>query len=305
VPYCESVRRLITWSLAAVSAFLLAAPVATATVTTEAVLNTSATEIEPSIGNGFFGWAQASKAHPRRFNVFAKPDGGSRFKVNEDGTTAFASDIDDTTFVFGQRSGNRAGNIKFFDLDSKMVSTPAGVNTPLLETGGKLAGSDLLFGRYSNSSGKIYLFDLDTQKQTLLDSIAAPGYVQTGDVDGGYAAWIRCRRFAHCNTFVYDLTTGFTTHVPNPQRRSQYAVSLADDGTVYFGESSNINCGESLAVWRWDVNGSRERLFGVGRHRDIAVTTPVENLGGSTTVYYDRYNCRSGAVDIFKTTVSP
>jgi hypothetical protein len=300
------VRVFIICSLAAASAFILAAPVATATVTTEVVLNTSATEIEPSVGNGYFGWAQASKAHPRRFNVFAKPDGGSRFRVNADGTTGFASDIDDTTFVFGQRSGDRAGNIRFFDLVSKTPSNPpAGVNTRLQETGGKLAGNNLLFGRYSNSTGKIYLYDLAMQTQTLLDSIAAPGYVQTGDVDGGFAAWIRCRRFAHCNTFVYNIATKQKTHVPNPQRRSQYAVSLADDGTVYFGESSNINCGKSLAVWRWDVGGSRERLFGVGRHRDIAVTTPIENLGGSTTLYYDRYDCRSGAVDIFKTTVGP
>lgn len=298
---------MLTWTLAAASAFLLAAPVATATITTKAVLNASATEIEPSVGDGYFGWAQASNAHPKHFNVFAKPDGGSRFKVNADGTTGFASDIDSTTFVFSQRSGKRAGNIRFFDLDSKTpVSVPAGVNTRLLETGGKLAGGDLLFGRYSNSSGKIYLFDHATQQLTLLDSIAAPGFVQTGDIDGGFAAWIRCRRAAHCRAFVYDLATKETTPVPNPQQRSQYAVSLADDGTVYFGESSNINCGKSLAVWRWDHPlGSRERLFGVGRRRDIAVTTPVENLDGSTTVYYDRFNCRSGAVDIFKTTVGP
>jgi hypothetical protein len=35
------------------------------------------------------------------------------------------------------------------------------------------------------------------------------------------------------------------------------------------------------------------------------VTTPVENLDGSTTVYYDRFNCNTGAADIFKTTIDP
>jgi hypothetical protein len=299
-------KGLITWSVAAASVALLAAPVATGTVSTEAVLNTSAYEAGPSSGNGYFGWTQASDAHPTRFTVFAKPDGGSRFKVNPDGTDGFASDIDSATFVYGQRSRKRRGNVRFFDLVSKTASNPpAGVNTRRLETGGKLAGDDLLFARYSKSGGKIYLFDLVTQKMTLLDSISPPGYVQTGDVDGGFAAWIRCRRFAHCNAYVYELATKARTRVPNPQHRSQYAVSLADDGTVYFGESSNINCGNSLAVWRYDVGGARERLFGLKRFRDIAVTTPIENLDGSTTIYFDRYNCRSGAVDILKTTVSP
>jgi hypothetical protein len=305
--YAEAIRGLILWIFWAAVVVLLVAPAATAAVTTEAVLNTPAYEVEPSVGNGYFAWAQASPTRPNRFNVVAKPDGGPRFKVNPAGTVAFANDIDETTLVFSQRSRpSRPSNLRFFDLASKTASNPpSGVNTRRNEAGGTLAGNDLLFARYSRAGGKIYLFDLVTEQRTLLDSISTSGYVQTGDVDGGLAAWIKCRRPAHCNTFVYDLATKTKTRVPNPQRRSQYAVSLADDGTVYFGESTNINCGNSLAIWRYDVGGFREKLFGFRRARDIAVTTPVENLDGSTTIYYDRYNCNTGAADIFKTTVGP
>jgi hypothetical protein len=301
-------RGLRHWILGAACLVLLAAPAATAAVTTEAVLDSPAYEVEPYIGNGYFAWAQASEAHPARFNVYALPDAGSRFKVNPKGTVGFATDIDSTTLVFSQRPRPSApGNVRFYDLVGRTASNPpAGVNTRRYrEAGGKLFGNSLLFARLSGSAVKIFLFDLVTHERKLLDSIARPGYAQTGDVDGGLAAWIKCKRFAHCNTFVYDLAAETKTRVPNPQRRSQYAASLADDGTVYFGESTNIDCGNSLAIWRWDVGGAREKLFGFQSGRDIAVTTPVENLDGSTTIYYDRFNCNTGAADIFKTTVTP
>jgi hypothetical protein len=304
----EAMRGLFVWILGAASVGLLAASAAAAAVTTEAVLDSPAYEVEPYLGNGYFAWAQASQARPARFNAYARPDAGSRFKVNPRGTVAFATDIDDTTLVFSQRARPEApGNVRLYDLVGRTASNPpAGVNTKRYsEAGGKLLGDTLLFARYSRSASKIFLFDLVTHDRTLLESISRPGYAQTGDVDGGLAAWIKCRRFAHCNAFTYDLAAKTKTRVPNPQHRSQYAVSLADDGTVYFGESSSINCGSSLAIWRYDVGGAREKLFGFRRARDIAVTTPVENLDGSTTIYYDRFNCNTGAADIFKTTVSP
>ena len=275
--------------MGAVCAVLVAASGAAGAVTTEAVLDSPAYEVEPYVGNGYFAWAQAGEAHPARFNVSARPDAGARFKVNPKGTVGFATDIDSTTLVFTQRSRpSAAGNVRFYDLVGRAVSNPpAGVNTRRYnEAGGKLLGNTLLFARYSRSAVKIFLFDLVAHQRKLLDSISRPGYAQTADVDGGLAAWIKCKRFAHCQTFVYDLT-------------------LADDGTVYFGESSNINCGNSLAVWRWDVGGAREKLFDFQSNRDIAVTTPVENLDGSTTIYYDRFNCNTGAADIFKTTITP
>jgi hypothetical protein len=300
-------RGLIVWILGA-SVVLVAASAAAAAVTTEAVLDSPAYEVEPYVGNGYLAWAQASETRPARFNVYARPDAGSRFKVNPRGTVGFATNIDETTLVFSQRPRPGApGNVRLYDLVGRTASNPpAGVNTKRYsEAGGKLLGNTLLFARYSRSANKIFLFDLVTHERKLLDSISRPGYAQTGDVDGGLATWIRCRRFAHCQTFVYDLAAETKTPVPNPQHRSQYAVSLADDGTVYFGESTNINCGDSLAIWRYDVGGAREKLFGFRRNRDIAVTTPIENLDGSTTVYYDRFNCNTGAADIFKTTIDP
>jgi hypothetical protein len=301
-------RGLIGWILGA-SIVLVAGSAAVAAVTTEAVLDSPAYEVEPALGDGYFAWAQASESHPNHFNVFVRPDGSSRYRVNPAGTEAFAGDIDGTTLVFGQLPRpNHPGGVELYGLVTKVASSPPpGVNTRRNhEAGPKVSGEKLLFARYSNSGGKIFVFDLATHERTLLDSIASPpGYVQTGDVEGNLAAWIRCRRFAHCQTFVYDLAAETKTRVPNPQHRSQYAVSLADDGTVYFGESTNINCGDSLAIWRYDVGGAREKLFGFRRNRDIAVTTPGETLDGSTTVYYDRFNCNTGAADIFKTTIDP
>ena len=279
-----------------------------AAITPEAVLNTPAREVEPVHADGYFGWAQANLATPRRFNVFVLPDGGSRFRVNPSNTVAFMGDIDGTTLVYGQRPGvNYASNIKFFDLTTRMlIDPPPGVNTIRNdEVIPKLSGNHLLFARFTATAGSVRLYDLTTHTTKVLDSLAYPGYVQPGRVEGNWAVWTKCKRFAHCNTFVYDIANRTKTRVPNPLSRSQYAASVTADGTVYFGESTNINCGSSLAIWRYPIGGPREKLLPISRGRDIATLDVVENVDGSTTVYYDRYICNTWGVDIYRFTFGP
>jgi hypothetical protein len=185
---------------------------------------------------------------------------------NPRGHCRVATDIDETALVFTQRPRPEApGNVRLYDLVGRTASNPpAGVNTKRYsEAGGKLLGNTLLFARYSRSANKIFLFDLVNHERKLLDSISRPDYAQTGDVDGGLATWIRCRRFAHCQTFVYDLAAERKTPGSNPQHRSQCAVSLADDGTVYLGKARTSiaairsrSGGTTLAVPERSCSGS-------------------------------------------------
>lgn len=289
--------------------------VATAGAQPEPVLATTAYEVEPSPSDAYFAWAQASASHPNRYNVFVvlassgEPDfTADRTKANPDGTVAFAGDIDDTTLVFGQRPRPGAvGNIRFYDLTTnQLVPTPDGVNTKRgHEAGPKLSGNWLLFARYGRSGQTIFLYDRTKQTKTRLDSLAYPGYLQTGAVAGNWAVWTRCRRWAHCRTWVYDTTDGSQSRVRNPLKRSQFAASVTDDATVYYAESRNILCGDDLAIWRDPVDGGRERLLGLRDGRDVAVTSPVVNGDGSVTVYYDRYVCRTGAANIYQYDFTP
>jgi hypothetical protein len=273
---------------------------------------TDAYEVEPAPGVSYFAWSRARPSRPNRYNVFVVPAAGgvpnfsAPIKANRDGTVAFAGDIDDTTLVFGQRrrAGAR-GNIRFYDLSTHaLVATPAGVNTTRHEAGPKLSGPWLLFARYGRSSQSIILLNVDTGGDRRLDSLGYPAYLQTGDVAGNWAVWTRCRRWSHCNTFRYNIAARRARRLPNPADRSQYAASVTDDGTVYFAESRNIFCGGDLALWRWkpSADRARARLHRFRSGRDVAVTNPV-TTASETTLFYDRYICRSGAADIYKLAV--
>jgi hypothetical protein len=216
--------------------------------------------------------------------------------------------MDGTTFVYSQRPSLRdPGNVRFYDaVAGTTTPTPSGVNTSRgHEAGPRLSGDWLLFARYGRSGQRIVLVNISTGSSRQLDSLAYPGYLQTGGVAGNYAVWTRCKRWAHCATFRYKIDTRTVKRVPNPNSRSQYAASVTDDGTVYFGESRNIFCGRNLGIWRWrGPTAPRERLHSIPSRRDIAVTNPLVSADGtSVDVYYDYFNCDTGRANIFRITV--
>jgi hypothetical protein len=298
---------------AGVGALVLVAP-ASAEFTPEPVLTTTASEVEPSPGDGFFAWSQASAAHPNRYNVFfapttaeGKPNVANRRRVNPDGTIGFAGDMDGTTLVYGQRPGlSQPGGVRFYNVAGRtFMPTPDGVNTRRgHEAGPKLSADWLLFARYGRSRQSIYLWDRAGTATRRLDMLAYPGYLQTGGVAGNWAVWTRCRRWAHCNTYRWNITAQRRMHVRNPLSRSQYAASVSEDGAVYYGESANIFCGRNLAIWRDPPGaGPRERLRSIPSGRDIAVTSPVVLPDTSVDVYYDQYNCDNGRANIYRINV--
>jgi hypothetical protein len=280
----------------------------------EPVLNSDAYEVEPAAEADYFAWSQAPLDHPNRYNVWVAPvvsgalDVAHRVRVNADGTVGFAGDMDGTTLVYTQRPSLREpGSVRFYDAAAGMpVATPDGVNTSRgHEAGPKLSGNWLLFARYGSSRQSIILFDttgVETPRR--LDSLAYPGYLQTGGVAGNWAVWTRCKRWAHCATFRYDIAAKTQKRVPNPNTRSQYAASVTEDGTVYFGESRNIFCGRNLGIWRWTQGVGRELLHSIPSHRDIAVTDPLVSADEtSVDVFFDYYNCDNGRSNILKVTV--
>jgi hypothetical protein len=298
-------------TLAAVALALVGASGASAQ-TPSPVLSTGASEFQPSASPGYLAWAEAPKTHPDRVNAYARPNGQPRIRMNAPGTYGFTTGgaIDGTTAVYGERlDAMQPGDLKFFDLvTGRRTDPPPGVNTTRYhEWGGSLAGDWLLFDRetISTSTERIVLFNLRTRQAKQLDIARGRAYAQAGSVRGNYAVWIKCSRSTRCNTYVHDISAGTTQAVPNPAHKAQYAASVTSGGVVYFAESSSVACGSGLALWRYPLGGVRTKVLSLGKGRDVSETSPLVNPDGSTTLFYDRYACRTGRADIFKVDLRP
>jgi hypothetical protein len=296
------VRRMPWLLVGGLAAAMLVPASAGSTLPQRAVRTTPAYEIEPAGAPGALAWAQASRSRPNAFAVFARR-GGSAFRVSRSGRRAFVwgGAIEGTRLVYSEFGGPTA-NLWFFDLVTKQrTAPPAGVNTSVSESGASLSGDWLLFRstRFSTSTERIILHNLDTAEHRVLATAVGSKYAQPGTVAGDYATWIRCPTFRTCRAFLYHIPTAASTAIPNPNGRSQYAVSTTSTGAVYFAESTNIDCGVGRRLLRFD-SGGRELLVVFGPRQDPAVTSPVANANGSTTVFYDRFNCRTGASNLYK-----
>jgi hypothetical protein len=300
--YAGAVSVLAVGCLAFASSALALTPVG--------VRTSNLVEVEPAAASGYLVWTQNSKAHPNRNYVYAKPQGSSLFRVTPRGTTgrSWGGAIDGTTLVFTQWPSPSAsdGDLKMFDLATRSRSTPPGVNTSRNENGASLSGDWLLFRRTTlrSSTEKIILRNLTTDEQRVLDERTGRAYAQPGNVAGNYAVWFRCLRFTKCNTYLYDIGLSSATKLGNPLNRAQYAPAVTDDGTVYLFEAQNALCRDVRPrLFRYTLGQPRERLLTMPHNRDPSITSVLVNGGGGTTLYFDRYNCRTGSSDIYKVDV--
>ena len=274
------------------------------------VLHSRASELQPAVATGLLAWTQAPSAHPNRYAAYARSDGKHRFRLNPRGTLGFTASgaIDGMTIVYQQRrSFNGPGNMKLFDLAThKRRDPPPGVNTRRHEKGGALFGDWLLFTRESSSRDQVILFNLVTREARQLDVARGnASFGSGGSLRGSYAAWAKCRRPSRCQTYVYDIASRAKLRVPNPRHRSQYAVSVTSAGVVYFAESRNINCGREVGLWRYPLGGARTRLLSLSGGHDLSTTSPVVDSSGTTSLFYDRFVCRTNRSDVFKLKLAP
>jgi hypothetical protein len=247
--------------------------------------------IYPTGSGGYRAWSASTDLAPLHFNAYVSAPGETPVRINPTGTQAYTGDIDGTTLVYSERRARR-GEVKLYDLVAETTAEPPGINTKADEWAPSLSGDRLLFGRASGSTERILLADLGTGAIRELDSARGVRYVQPGNVSGDYAVWIRCPRSIHCSAFRRDLVSGTTLRLPNPRARAQYAVSVTEDGTVYFVQSRHVLCGGRASLWRYR-DGVRTRLLALPDGRDVATTDPVANLDGTTTLVYDRIVCRN------------
>ena len=271
------------------------------------VIGTSLSENEPAASDSYFAWAQDSAAHPFRFNAYARPWGGPKFRVNALHTSGELGGIEGTTLVYQQYSGSvsdiklfpSVSDIKFFDLVShQRTNPPAGVNTKYSEYWPSISGHWLLFGREDLSGKKkAILFNTTTHRsRTLAATSTSNAFLDPGQVSGNYAVWEKA-----CNVFRYTISSKTTIRIPNPNNRCQYAPSVTTDGTVYFVRGSS-GCGVSISLRTYP---STTTLVSLPNGKDVLDTYAVTDGNGYITIFYDPGSCSTGKQDIFEVTISP
>jgi hypothetical protein len=287
--------------LACAALFAVIASAATAPVPVKA---STRNEALPAAGGDYFAWAKSRRGAPMSFDVYAQRGTEAPIKVNAAKTNGWSGGIDGTRLAY-QELSKKNSNIRFFDLATRLRSSPAGVNTKRWEWRPTISGDWLLFGRgiVDGPTQQVILRNLVTGEQRILDSARGrSGGLQPGQVSGTFAVWMKCGS-ASCNVFRYDLTTQTKTQMPSTGK-GQYGPSVTAAGTTYYGRSGP-KCGASAEIVKTTLDGATEVLYSFPAGVDFATTyaTPVSSIPpgglGATRIYFEYGICKTRKLDIY------
>ncbi len=255
----------------------------------------------PAGGDGFLVWSQNSAGQPNHFDLYARRNGGSAFRVNPPRSQGYAGGLRGSVLVYQLIKG-RLSDIRFYDLHSRRAwSPPSGVNTNHYEFAPSVSGDWLLFTRQLAERWPVYrtlLFNLSTHRTIRLAEVRGPHvYAAAGQVNGDFATWQECSDHMKCEVFRYRISTGRTLKVPNPGA-FQYAPSVGGDGTVYFARSGSA-CGADVRILRYDGAGSPRLVRALPRGIDVGDTYVVRNGYGREHLLYDHTSCDPFTADIY------
>jgi hypothetical protein len=255
----------------------------------------------PAGGDGFLVWSQNSVAQPNHFDLYARRQGGTPFRVNPPRSQGYAGGLRGTVLVY-QLIRGRHSDIRFVDLRTHRArSAPAAVNTNHYEFAPSISGQWLLFTRQLMGSWPVYrvlLFNLATHRTFRLDEVRGPHvYAAAGQVTGDFATWQACSDQIKCEVFRYRISQRHTLGVPNPGA-FQYAPSVNEDGTVYFARSGSA-CGANVRIMRYDGRASPHRVTVLPPGIDVGDTYVVRNGSGREHLLYDHTSCDPFTADIY------
>lgn len=287
-------RRLL--AVLAATALLVGAPLPAAGAVIETVLATKADEWNPAASASYLAWTVWTG---KEYIVYAKPIGGSRFRVSRERYSGVVGGIDGTTLIYQEWSSRRgSSDIFVFDLDAK-TRTKVGdpVSTSLWEYWPSISGDWILFARWFRSGDrKLLLYNTVTEERRVIASTSGERrQLLPGQVSGDYVVYEKYAydsdgRITSGEVFRYDIPTETTAKVPNPRSRWQYSPSVNPAGTVYYGRSG-FACGRNVTIRKYPVGGPAETLASIPRGTDFYSSYAVDNGDGTTDVYFDAARC--------------
>ena len=296
-------RLLLTLFCALVT--LTASALPASAVTPVVVVHTDQPELGPAASTTYLAWfVFFPTAHPYA-NLWAEPIGSDTpFRVNPSHTSAFTGGIDGSTLVYQLSEPRDAKpDIAMIDLSTKAeLDVPDGVNTPRSEFAPSISGTHILFGRGIREGSSVVLFDISTGTSQVLYSKTNTDKksfdILPIQVNGNYAVWQQVVSDAHGrllggDVWRYDIAAGTTTKIPNAEGVWQYGPSVNSAGTVFFGRS-NLQCGKNAQLIERKLDGSETPLYTFPDGQDFSFSGAVDNVDGTTDVYFDQGSC-SGA----------
>ena len=306
---------LSTFGLVAALALVTNATVAYA-ATPEVVLNDPAVrENTPSASDGYLVWSANSEAKPGRFHSYVLADGGSPVRIDPAGGQSRGAAIDGTTIVYEEDFQD----LGFFDAVTEARSDPpAGVNTPNSEYRPTLSGDWLLFTRdnvnrvsLNNAWRKVVLFNISTSASIVLRKLSYRShYLVSDQVNGDWATFESCgyryRRgeYFDCQVYRYQISTEELVQIENPGvPQQQYAGAVSGDGTVYLVRTRNRDhweCGDHARLIRYPLGGPGVVIAKLTEGKDALTTFALDETGGSTTMYFDRFGCGNARDGIYR-----
>ena len=256
-------------------------------------------EGRPAMSEGYLAWEQSPD--PKRYSltsVYAQAAGGSPYRVHSKRTFARMGALDGSRLVYSSYrrvddEGNLlGGDLRLIELAAgARIDLPDGVNTKQEEYAPQISGDWLLFGRASHGRRirtQLLLHNMATGETRVLEKASGRNRSLTGQLNGSFAVWYSCGRRS-CDISRYDIATGQTTMVPNPDGKLQYGPGVAADGTVYFFRSG-FGCGTNVLLQKWTTTGATEVVVDFPPGIDAASAYVFEGSGGRQ-VAYARYRC--------------
>jgi hypothetical protein len=159
----------------------------------------------------------------------------------------------------------------------------------------------LLFGRLANNSTRrIVLFDLSSETARVLDKIRGRrSFMSPGQVNGEWATWSRCPSRDPCEVIRYNIPNQNEQRIPNPGL-SQYAPSIAPDGTVYFARGRD-RCGNGVRLFSFASGGDTTELWRLPNGDDVGTTRAYVNDQDRVTLLFDQFDCdRAAGSDVWR-----
>jgi hypothetical protein len=270
-------------------------------------------EQRPSRSDGYTVW-DALDLDTFRQHSWVMADGGGTVRINPVGTQSDAAAIDGTTVAYVEGMRGESRDIRFYDVVTQdRWDPPEGVNTDAHEGAPALFGDWLVFRRTNtnlvpdtDAFVRLLLVNLDTlERRRLVDAMDRNRYVTPDQINGDWLTYESCRtegfRYSNCQQFLYEISTGSRTVLPNPGLQ-QYAGGVTSDGTVYLvrsGSSTHWRCGKNARIVRVPLGGEGEVIHRFADGVDALAGFAFEESDDSVSYFVERLPCGRGSGGIY------